>query len=306
MDLLKSLQTSHLCSPFSSLDNNNNNSTCFDDNSLPDPELFFTWYCEQARDIERRSGSCEAAIDLLDCALSRLSGRSLAKRFINATRNSLLRYQGHLAAMAAKLNDASLSNDEKIKILESIRSANWREYEQQRSVKPRSIDLDTSSNASAAAAAVSSTSASQSSSMPVPVPAFNSPVNASASVDWSTELAVLDAVSQGNWNDAIQAASRSTPFPVIPDREQACEWLLQYCQVLKDELQAYCIKKDGCIRIVPASMCNDPWSALVEGTLECSLIAAADDKEQDDEQIVPALLIKAERGINKLSKALKK
>ncbi len=249
--------------------------------ALPDPELFFTWYCERARDIERGSGSCEAAIELLDAALARLSGRSLAKRFITATRNSLLRYRGHLAALASKLNSKEIASEEKARLLENIRSADWSDFEQQRTrppIKPEPTEAveDVKQNYSSNCAAVEFVQDS--------------------GIDWSVEEGVLDSILRGNLTEAINFASQSIPFPVLPEGEQARVWLAGYCQVLQEELTRK--PEESCnLRTVPSSLCNDPWSSLVEGQVGCSLTLAG-----EDEQIISLLAVKSEMALKLLQK----
>ena len=246
---------------------------------LPDPELFFTWYCERARDIERGSGSSEAAIELLDLALSRLaSSRSLARRFITATRNSLLRYRAHLASLAARLSSGGreVSAEEKARLIEAIRSADWREFEQQRNTKPVIKAAEVS-----IALEQETGEVEQCSSIEVP------------NIDWSVELSVLDAVLRGNWSEAISLAAQSTPFPFLPEGEEARQWLLRYCQVLREELQSY--DSQASLRTIPASLCNDPWSALVEGEIGCALTTA-----DEDDQAISLLRIKSVMAMNQL------
>jgi hypothetical protein len=245
---------------------------------LPDPELFFTWYCERARDIERSSGSCEAAIELLDSALVKLAGgRSLARRFITATRHSLLRYRAHLASLANRLSNKEVSAEEKGKLLDAIRSADWGEFEQQRNRPEVKAETEVVITAEQSLLQESDETASV--------------------IDWSVELSVLDAILRESWAEAINLASQSTPFPFLPEGEEARRWLERYCQVLQEELGSFKQQQPGNLRIIPASLCNDPWSEVVEGQVGCALTAA-----DEDEQVISLLTLKSALATNLLKK----
>lgn len=236
-------------------------------NSQPDPALFFTWYCEQARDIERSTGSTEEALNLLDSALSRLSqsgtsSNRLARRFITATRNSLLRYRLHLAALVGRLNDGEVGAEgEKAQLLASIRALDWREYERSLGVVKTSGSSSGSSGSGniniSNGIANSNTSNTSNALEPPNVPAFNSPLT---TADWTDELTILDAIIEGRLDDAIQVAKQGIPLSVSADQSA---WLREYCRVLVDEMRDI---SDSELRIIPATMITgDEWSAVVEG-----------------------------------------
>lgn len=263
----------------------------------PDPELFFTWYCERAREIERTTGDSQAALDLLDSALSRLPAtRSLARRFMTATRNSLLRYRAHLAALAAALKVAG--EEERGRLLEGIRAADWREYEQQRGGKAAGAgemvgeSVGTLVAAAEAKAEVDTPSPSSSSSC------SSSSSPSSLEADWSLEIGLLDAVLQENWSEVSQLAAQLTP--AVPEsEEQLRHLLLGFCQLLQEELREHRRGGDGTnLRVIPAGLCRDPWSELVEDQIGCSLSLTADEEER----MISLLLIKSEMAQSLLKK----
>ena len=232
----------------------------------PDPALFFTLYCERARDIERETGSTEAALELLDFGLNGVGGCRLARRFITATRNSLLRYRAHLAALTAKLNSGEVEPGEKARLLETIRSLDWREFEK-KSVRPSAV--------------VDNKTADR--EQPLELVAEPEPEDfEDVAIDWSAELDIMEAILRHDIDEAFQLAQKSVYFPLPSLIKESSEnqiwWLQEYCQCIIKELP------DGEV-VIPASLCQDPFSAAV-----------------GDEDTTTLLLLKTRIALNVLNK----
>ena len=190
---------------------------------LPDPTLFFTWYCEKARELERVNGSIVTSLQLLDTALAAIGhGRArLAKRFINATKTSLLRYHAYLLQLEAKLDDPEVSAAEKASILQVIRTIDLREYERRAQVQQ-----------SQAARQVAEE----------PSHLLTSQVDAESSeglIDWAAEYAIFDLIAHGNDDEALCVARESFFFPQMllnVDKDPSA-WLLKFCEAVLEELK---------------------------------------------------------------------
>jgi hypothetical protein len=191
---------------------------------LPEPALFFTWYCEKAREIERQTGSVDQSLQFLDAALKRVSGARLAKRFMNATRSSLLRYRAHLTNLAAKLEDTQTGPDEKVAILQALKTMDLREFE--RKSKPLPAQHLTS------------------------VPHFEAPMNVASKeiepfrdsepdFDLSSELDVIELILQNKLQEAYDTARRQFFFPsLLSQPSSQTGWLYDFCTAMEHELSA--------------------------------------------------------------------
>lgn len=222
--------------------------------SLPDPSLFFTWYCEKAREIEKYTGSVEFSLELLDLALGNLpSNARIAKRFILATRHSLLRYNAHINSLATKLEDETLSAEGKASILQSLRTIDLKTFEM--SSKKSTTDSK------------DETSTKQ----------FNDETKKEEyenyqNEDWSAEIEILDLILQSRFDEAFDQAQQSVFFPAaLIDKYSSnpMEWLEIYCRTLHQECEKYFESIDNydSIQIIPPSQCNDPWSEIVNAYL---------------------------------------
>lgn len=242
---------------------------------LPDPSLFFTWYCERAREIEKYTGSVEFSLKLLELALENLPSNSkIAKRFILATRHSLSRYNSYINSLASKLEQDTIPTEEKAKILETLRTIDLRTFETGGSKKSQpAANEPTSSDIFKSVASVNETWES-----------FNSE-------DWVTELGILDHILVSKYEEALLLAQRSIFFPSALKEESSSspiDWLINYCNNLALECDKYLesVKEDDSINIVSPCQCEDFWSDVVNSYL------GSDERPFAKEQTVCLLVTK--------------
>lgn len=213
----------------------------------PDPAMFFTLYCERARDVERETGSTETALQLLDSALNGVGGCRLARRFITATRNSLLRYRAHLGTLVARLNSGEVEGAERAQLLETIRALDWREYEK-KSVRTVVVPIEEKTE-----------------------PEQEQFVEFEASmVDWSDELEIMEAILGDNLDEALGLAQKNVYFASVSSLirespEKQIWWLKEYCRCVAEELK-------DCELIIPASLCGDAFSTAIRDEDSTSLL----------------------------------
>lgn len=233
------------------------NSEAISSGKLPDPSLFFTWYCEKAREIEKYTGSVEFSLKLLELALESLHSNSkIAKRFILATRHSLLRYNFYINSLASKLEQESVPTDEKTKILETLRTIDLRTFETGGGKKSQPINEPepTSSDDFRNEASVNKVGKS-----------FNSE-------DWITELGILDLILVNKFEEAFLLAQQNIFFPSVLKEEfssSPINWLFIYCNDVAAECDNYLeyVKEDASINIVSPYQCEDFWSDVVNSYL---------------------------------------
>lgn len=233
---------------------------------LPDPALFFTWYCEKAREMEKYSGSVELSLKILDLALQRLPNQArIAKRFIMATRQSLLRYSAHLNALAAKLDEKELSSEDKAAILQTLKT----------------IDLKTFEAGKRNSAAITDSTPSSPILIDNTSPPQQSEFNSSA---WVTELQILDFILQDRINDALNFAQQGIFFPsVLAEKASAnpVVWLQNYCHTLVSEIQDHLSALDNrdSRMIFGPEVCGDKWSAVVQDFLDSDTAPFAEEQQ---------------------------
>lgn len=216
--------------------------------NLPDPSLFFTWYCEKAREIEKYTGSVEFSLKLLDLALANLpSNARIAKRFILATRHSLLRYNAHINSLASKLEDEDLPAEEKASILQSLRTIDLKSFEM--SGRRPSASNDESSNKS--------------------LEQEDDEIEDYQPGDWTSEIEILDLILQSRFDEAFSLAQQSVFFPAALKDSYPLEWLEIYCNTLCQECEKYfeSLNNADSVQIISPSQCNDAWSEIVNSYL---------------------------------------
>lgn len=227
---------------------------------LPEPSLFFTWYCEKAREVEKYSGSVEFSIRLLDFALNNLSPISkIAKRFILATRHSLLRYNSYINSLAAKLDQDVVPTEEKIVILDTLRTIDLKTFETGGSYNK----LSTSCKASNFEAINTEN-------------CFNDSDEDFNSEDWDAELEILNLTLQNKFSEAYLLAQQSIFFPNALKENFSCNpenWLLIYCKNMASACDNYLRtvnENDSFNNILSSSQCNDFWTEVVNSYLDNS------------------------------------
>ena len=243
-----------------SLSSNSLTNEAITSGNLPDPALFFTWYCEKAREIEKHTGSVELSLQLLDLALENIKSNSrIAKRFILATKNSLIKYQIHINSLASKLNQENVPLEEKASILQTLRRIDLREFEK-----------------SARAAAVIIKNEDKN------IPETNSEDSVSfeqisddfSPTDWSIETEIIDLIIENRYNEAFSQAQQSLFFPTALLEKYSSdplEWLEQYCKALLNECEVYLNNlKDDSIQLISAELCKDHWSFAINDHLKVS------------------------------------
>ena len=241
---------------------------------LPEPALFFTWYCEKAREIEKYTGSVEFSLKLLDLALENLPSNSkIAKRFILATRQSLHRYNAYINSLASKLEQEGISTEEKTKILETIRTIDLKTFETGGSKKSQ-----TSREAFASEVLRSGPSLDES------CDAFNSE-------DWTTELEILNHILENRFDEAFLLAQQSVFFPSALQEKfsnNPVDWLILYCKNITIECDNYIrsVKEDDSVAIISPKQCEDVWTDIVNSYL------GADERPFAKEQTVCLILTK--------------
>lgn len=230
---------------------------------LPNPTLFFTWYCEKAREIEKYTGSVDFSLKLLELALENLPSNSrIAKRFILATRHSLLRYEAHVNSLATKLEQENISAEEKASILQTLRT----------------IDLKTFEMGNKKPSAVQETVIAE--SLIESDDDFD--VKTRSGSDWSDELEILDLILQNRISEAFEHAQKSIFFPAaILDKHSSnpIEWLESYCKTLSQECNFYfeSIKNDSLMPLSP-EMCKDPWTEAMNDYLGTGMTSLAEEQ----------------------------
>lgn len=220
--------------------------------NLPDPSLFFTWYCEKAREIEKYTGSVEFSLKLLDSALRCLPSNSrIAKRFIMATKHSLLRYNAHINLLASKLEQDNVPAEEKASILQTLRTIDLKTFEMS-GRKPAASPVNESANT------LTEVNHEEFKNYHV--------------VDWSTELEILDLILQSRFNEAFNLAQQGVFFPAALQDKYSSNpnrWLEIYCKTISQECEKYFESvNDPAIQIIPPTECNDSWSEIVDAYLE--------------------------------------
>lgn len=274
-DICETLSQHNFISYSKILSNNNNNdnhyfendgrnlassSSSDNDDNLPNPSIFFTWYCEKAREIEKNTGSVELSLSLLDYALNNVSNSRLAKRFIMATRASLVKYNKYIVDLTAKLELESVSDSEKLSILNTLRSIDLKEYE--KSCKKVKAPPNVPTILPSPDTASTSTSADS---------------IEDKSTDWSFELNVLDLILQSKFNEAFDTVQSSIFFPTIlldacNDETTRIRWLSEYCSVLVLEFREYINKSQSDfshLSLISSDLFedDDPWSKIVLDTV---------------------------------------
>ena len=237
---------------------------------LPDPSLFFTWYCEKAREIEKHTGTAEFSLKLLELALASLpSNARIAKRFILATRHSLIRYDAHINHLASKLNQEGTTEEEKGTILQTLRSIDLRTFEM--GTRPA---LKVEEQAGDDNEEVESDN-----------------VEDFASSDWNLELEILDLIMEARINEAFNRAQQGIFFPAALLEKYASnpvEWLVKYCKALTQESQIYFDSiKNNSIQIISPEVCKDSWSQAINSYLGSDLASFG------EEQTVSLILVKS-------------
>lgn len=266
MDICKVLSGFNPVSP--SDFNLSNEAICSE--KLPNPALFFTWYCEKAREIEKYTGSVEFSLKLLELALENLPNNSrIAKRFILATRHSLLRYQAHVNYLASKLEQENISSEEKSSILQTLRTIDLKTFEME-SKKPAAIQEI------AAKIIIQSDDDDE------------EPFNIEE--DWNNNLELLDLILQDKINEAFGHAQKSIFFPsALLDKYSAnpIVWLEIYCKTLTQECNFYfeTIDKNTIMPLSP-EMCEDSWTEATDAFLGTAF--------QAEEQIMCLILTKCQ------------
>ena len=222
---------------------------------LPEPSLFFTWYCEKAREVEKYTGSVEFSLKLLDLALENLPSNSkIAKRFILATRNSLLRYNSHINSLASKLEQENISTEEKAAVLETLRTIDLKTFESGASKKLHTADGEFSSN-----------------NFNIETH-DNSSFEAFNSEDWATELEILNRILENKFEEAFLLAQQGIFFPnALKEKfsSNPIDWLVMYCRNVGIECEKYLrsVKEDVSINVVSPDQCEDFWSEVVNSYL---------------------------------------
>lgn len=218
---------------------------------LPNPALFFTWYCEKAREIEKYTGSVEFSLKLLELALENLPSNSrIAKRFILATRHSLLRYQAHVNSLAAKLEQENISSEEKASILQTLRTIDLKTFELG-SKKPAIIQE------SIAETIIESDDEDEE--------------EKKIEGDWDNELEILDLILQDKITDAFRHAQKSIFFPnalLEKYSPNPIGWLEIYCNTLVQECNFYfeTVEQETIMPLSP-EMCEDSWTMATNAYL---------------------------------------
>jgi hypothetical protein len=237
---------------------------------FPNPALFFTWYCEKAREIEKYTGSVEFSLKLLELALENLPSNSrIAKRFILATRHSLLRYQAHINSLAAKLEEEKISSEEKASILQTLRTIDLKTFE-----------LGSKKSAVVQESVIESISDSEGEEQ------------IDIERDWNNELEILDLILQDKISDAFGHAQKSIFFPsALLDNysPNPTGWLKIYCKTLAKECYMYfeTVKKDPIMPLSP-EMCEDSWTVTTNAYLGTS---------HEEEQIMSLILTKCQMAL---------
>lgn len=249
---------------------------------LPDPALFFTWYCEKAREIEKNTGSVELSLQLLDLALANVSGSRIARRFITATKGSLLRFRTHLLSLAAKLERPDVSGEDKAAILATLKTIDLREFEK----RTRSGgEAQQTSRVVGARGEQSDQATAEGPKRFGPDASTESDASAIPSADWTLELSVLDLILQEKFDEAFSVARQTVFFPTALlelHSKDPLEWLQGYCTALVDQCS---IRADDEAQ-VPEELCDDPWTATVNEQLGIS-------RQHTDEQTLQLVLAKA-------------
>lgn len=243
-----------------SLSSNSLTNEAITSGNLPNPALFFTWYCEKAREIEKHTGSVELSLQLLDLALENIKSNSrIAKRFILATKNSLIKYQIHINSLASKLDQENVPLEEKASILQTLRRIDLREFEKSARAPAVTIKNDDKN-----------------------IPGFYSENSVSleqiscdfSSSDWSIETEIIDLIIENHFNQAFSQAQQSLFFPTALLEKYSSdplEWLEQYCKALINECEIYLNNlKDDSIQLISAELCKDHWSFAINDHLKAS------------------------------------
>ena len=218
--------------------------------TLPDPSLFFTWYCEKARDIEKFTGSVEFGLNLLDLALGSLSSNSrIAKRFILATRHSLLRYNAHINSLASKLEQENLSAAEKVEILQTLRTIDLKTFEMSAS-KPQASTGPTDN-------LINEHEQSDENVMEI----FET-------ANWDFELEIFNLILEGHFDEAFNHAQHSVFFPSALIETNPIEWLQIYSKTIGQECEKYFESIKGTsVQILSPEQCEDSWTEIVNAYL---------------------------------------
>lgn len=225
-------------------------SNAINSGSLPEPSLFFTWYCEKAREIEKYTGSVEFSLKLLDLALEHISSNSrIAKRFILATRHSLIRYNAHINSLASKLDDENIPSEERASIFQTLRTIDLKTFEmsgRKLQMPSNQPDIELSED-------------------------HDEEIEIYQSSDWSTEMGILDLILQGRFDEAFSYAQQIIFFPTaLKERYSSnpIEWLSIYCKTVAQECEKYFESmNDDSVQIIPPEQCNDLWSEIVNAYL---------------------------------------
>jgi hypothetical protein len=240
--------------------------------NLPDPNLFFTWYCEKAREVEKYSGSIEFGIKLLDLALNNLSPSSrIAKRFILATRNSLTKYNLYINNLAKKIENDTISHQERSDILQALRSADLKSFETMG--VPKSCINDE------------------------PSELVDDSLDPIKSPDFSTDMSLLDLIIQEKFRDAFSQARHIVFFPsAILENNQLDHfvWLKSYCNALIKECTVYfdSLNSPHITGYVTPEMCGDRLSQAI--------FEFSQDENQTEEQAMSLLLAKSKMAVSVL------
>ena len=236
---------------------------------LPNPALFFTWYCEKAREIEKYTGSVEFSLKLLELALENLPNNSrIAKRFILATRHSLLRYQAHVNYLAPKLEQENISSEEKSSILQTLRTIDLKTFEIG-GKKPTTI---------------------QENAVEIMIRSDDDEEQFNIEEDWNNELEILDLILQDKINEAFGHAQKTIFFPsALLDKysPNPIGWLEIYCKTLTRECNFYfeTVEIDSIMPLSP-EMCEDSWTEATNTFLGTA--------SQAEEQIMCLILTKCQ------------
>lgn len=243
---------------------------------LPDPALFFTWYCEKAREIEKYTGSVEFSLKLLELALENLpSNARIAKRFILATRHSLSRYQTHINCLAARLEQENISAEEKTSILETLRTIDLKTFETGNK-KPAASVTETTTENSSTFDDSDDNDEGQNCNLE----------------DWNHELEIIDLILQIRLKEAFEQAQKSIFFPsVLLDKYSSnpTGWLELYCNTLVQECNSYFESvRNNIIMPLTPEMCKDAWTEATNAYLGTQITPHA------EEQIMYLILTKCQ------------
>lgn len=249
---------------------------------LPDPALFFTWYCEKAREIEKYTGSVEFSFKLLDLALQRIPHQArIAKRFIMATRQSLMRYSAHLTSLAAKLDAEDVTGEEKAEILETLKTIDLKTFEAGSGRRNNVPDIITDNPDEGPVEHVTEFNSSQ----------------------WDTELQILDFILQDRIQEAFNSAQQGIFFPSALHAKASADpvfWLEKYCQALVSEIEGHLLGTEERRIIFGPEICGDAWSGVVQDFLDKDALPFA------EEQHLGLFLSKAKMAIGILSASARK